>query len=308
MSMAPVSIGAANARSTPLGVTRLDHALALAARKGAWIERLAEHSTCGARHAILVQTAGASRPLAHLATRVFEALRREGAIARMDSDTRWQLSEKGRVALRRLKSRRGDPSAPDGRATGCAPTEPAGATVSAVDSPLAWLRRRTDKHGRPWLDGAQFEAGERLGADFAFAELGPRVTMSWSRTSIPGSDRGAPDQGGISGRAMAARERVRRAMEAVGPELGSILIDVCSHQRGLEEIEVERGWAKRSAKVVLDLALNALARHYGYLGDAAKEPRGPARVRHWGSDGFRPRITLPGDDGVPPDVADPERE
>lgn len=89
----------------------------------------------------------------------------------------------------------------------------------------------------------------------------------------------------------AAGERVRRALAAVGPEHAGILIDVCCHLKGLEHVERSAGWPKRSAKIVLGIALATLARHYGL----AQRDSGVrvAPVRHWGSDDFRP--TLDGD-------------
>ncbi len=92
-----------------------------------------------------------------------------------------------------------------------------------------------------------------------------------------------------------ARERVRRALTAVGPELAGVLIDVCCHLKGLEEAERAAGWPQRSGKVVLQLALTRLARHYGIDPAVARsEARAPS-VRHWGSDDYRPLFELPAD-------------
>ncbi len=72
-----------------------------------------------------------------------------------------------------------------------------------------------------------------------------------------------------------------------------MLIDVCCHLKGLEEAERAAGWPARAGKVVLQLALTRLARHYG-IGSAteAQAPRAAA-VRHWGSDDYRPLFELP---------------
>jgi hypothetical protein len=81
---------------------------------------------------------------------------------------------------------------------------------------------------------------------------------------------------------VASRQRVRLALEACGPEFAGVLLDVCCFLRGLEDLEHERGWPSRSAKVVLQLALTRLARHYGLERDLPGNRS--AHVRAWLAD------------------------
>lgn len=162
----------------------------------------------------------------------------------------------------------------------------------AEESPLAWLARRRGRDGRPLVDAVQVEAGERLRADFTFGGLQPRTTVDWSAFGGGGpASRRVP--GGatvdLADAALAARERVNRAIAAVGPELAGVLVDVCCFLKGLVAVERERGWPARTAKVVLGLALDRLAAHYG-IEHRAVGPAMSRGVRRWGAPGYRPEI------------------
>ncbi|WP_321341832.1 DUF6456 domain-containing protein [Breoghania sp.] len=168
--------------------------------------------------------------------------------------------------------------------------EPVQVQVDLTESPLAWLAGRKRANGAAWLDTAQIAAGERLRKDYTRAGLMARVTADWSaagggRAKRSGARGGLTD---LNDAALDARERVRRALASVGPELSGVLVDVCCELQGLEAVERRHGWPARSGKLVLQLALSGLARHYGLSGAA----RGPERsgTRHWGSEGYRPRL------------------
>jgi hypothetical protein len=88
---------------------------------------------------------------------------------------------------------------------------------------------------------------------------------------------------------VAARQRVDRALADVGPDFAGILLDFCCFLKGIEEIERERSWPARSAKLVLRLGLASLARHYGLVEAAHGAGRG-GRMVHWGAEDYRPEI------------------
>ena len=137
--------------------------------------------------------------------------------------------------------------------------------VNAAESPLSALRRRGI------VSAVQFEAGEKLRRDYTIGGLTPRMGVDYS----------AP-VGGRSFRAdladtvVAARQRFNQALKAAGPGLCEVLFDVCCYLTALEDCEQRHGWPRGSAKVVLGLALDRLAAHYGMTSAASA-----GRMRSW---------------------------
>ncbi len=125
--------------------------------------------------------------------------------------------------------------------------------INRAESPLARLKFRG------LVDALQFAAGEKLRRDFTLGQLTPRMGVDLTAPVMSGG--GAQDN--LSDIALAARQRFNRALTAVGPGLSDLLFDVCCHLLPLEGAEDRRGWSKRSGRVVLKIALDRLAAHYG---------------------------------------------
>jgi hypothetical protein len=159
------------------------------------------------------------------------------------------------------------------------PAGPATVVVDEAESPLVWLARRKGRNGRTLIEPTQLQAGERLRADFTRAHLMPHITSNWSASVADGRRAVGPEA--FTEAVIAARQCVRHALDAVGPEFSGLLVDVCCFLKSLADVESERRWPPRSAKVVLQLGLDRLARHYG-LGALARG-RGKG-VRTWLAD------------------------
>jgi len=217
----------------------------------------------------------AGRPVADGA--VLDRLRRDGLVAGEGS----AITGTGRALLRRALSEGEAFRAQHGAVVRTRLPDGEAAAVDLAESPLGWLKRRGA------LDEAAFAAGERLRRDFTKGQLMPSVTSNWSVVLRTGG-RGGAGAGDLADAAVAARGRVAAALAAVGPEFADVLVDVCCFLKGLAEVERGHEWPARSGKVILRLALAALARHYGISAVAQGPTRG--HVRHWGAEGFRPGI------------------
>lgn len=218
---------------------------------------------------------------------VLAALAREGLVCRSSRGVR--LSAEGRAAARREASAV-DPFQGQHRELDTIILDTVAgqhvALVNLSESPLSQLVRRKTKAGEPFLSRSEFAAGERLRSDYTRGQIMPRMGANWV-ASVSSGKRGAG--GGVvdlTDAALAARQRVDLAIEAVGPELSGVLIDVCCFLKGLELVEAERNWPVRSAKIVLKSALGVLARHYN---PGAGSHRG-RRVLHWGAEDYRPKL------------------
>lgn len=131
------------------------------------------------------------------------------------------------------------------------------------ESPIAVLGRRRDKDGKPFLEPELVQAAERLREDFELAQMGPRTAQNWDRFLTGGGDRGGfRSDAGMAEGPSRARDRVGAALRDLGPGLGDVVLRVCCFLEGIETAERRMGWAARSGKIVLRIALMRLRRHY----------------------------------------------
>lgn len=210
-----------------------------------------------------------------------EFLRRDWIKARTRGSTsvRYRITDTGRSFLRRslAEERRGP-----GMAEGPTPFQaqhmemgeklfadkltgkPEARQVNLGESPVGWLARRKGPDGKAFLTIEEVDAAEKLRTDFEMAQIGPSVAQDWRKFLTPG-DRlaGTPIAGTPGDGAMMARDRVMKALTELGPGLADVALRTCCFLEGLETCERRMGWSARSAKVVLKLALQRLAEHYG---------------------------------------------
>lgn len=138
-------------------------------------------------------------------------------------------------------------------------------TANLGESPIAWLARRKDVSGRPWLTPAEAAAGERLRAEAEAAMCGASLTMRWDALPRAGSGGAAWGAGRAEpgDRALSAARRVEAALAAAGPRLRPILNRICVHGDSLKLAETGLGLRRRQGKTLLKQGLQALAEHYG---------------------------------------------
>lgn len=138
--------------------------------------------------------------------------------------------------------------------------------VNIADSPLLWLYRQRDEHGKRFLSSIEFAAGEKLRQDYACSAMGRMSASNWTRVrqgkSAARSAAGAED---ANASILDAKQRVMSALASAGPVLDRVLFRTLICQQGLTPMEQEQKWPRRSAKVVLKIALARLARHYGLV-------------------------------------------
>lgn len=141
---------------------------------------------------------------------------------------------------------------------------------NAAESPICALGRKLDRDGKPYLAQDLVRVAERLREDFELAQMGPRVSQNWERF-LTGGDRGGFGSGpALAEGPRAARDRVADALRDLGPGLGDVVLRVCCFLEGIEATERRLGWAARSGKIVLRIALQRLKRHYDAGGARAR--------------------------------------
>ncbi len=126
-------------------------------------------------------------------------------------------------------------------------------------SAVAWLARRRDADGRPWLGAAEVAAAARLGLDAETAARGPSRTLRWD--ALPRAGGGSALRAEPGDPAMAAGRRVEAALAACGAARPMVEA-ICLRASALQAAERDLGLRRREGKQLLRAGLVALAGHY----------------------------------------------
>ncbi|MGI9392265.1 MAG: DUF6456 domain-containing protein, partial [Parvibaculales bacterium] len=127
-------------------------------------------------------------------------------------------------------------------------------------TPLRWLY-----HRRNFISEHEYRAGELLYNDYEKSRNRTRLTTNWHEAILENKKRAIyvnpTERASLS--SLAAKEQFEQALDAVGYGLGDIMVAVCCEQSGLEETERRFSLPRRSAKIILKIALQQLAIFYG---------------------------------------------
>lgn len=212
------------------------------------------------------------------------AVERRDLVARLNRDRAVQLAAEGVLMLTPemgvagprasawLAAQRGPERAQEAAAADVVPV----ALVSLEESPLARLAAGREGEA-PFLLAHQVAAGERVRRLVERARLSPRLTMSYDPARAGGgAAMGAAD---ISDSAVDARRKLDDIARLLPPDCRGVVFDVCGLLKGLQVVETERGWPRRSAKMVLRIGLEQLATHWGLAPEARGRDSG--KVAGW---------------------------
>ena len=159
-----------------------------------------------------------------------------------------------------------------------------GRQINLGESPLS----RLVVCERAFLEPHHIEAAERVRALVDRALLQPRTTMNYS-SATGGGKRNGHHAADIPDMAIDARRILDDIHRKLPAECAGVVIDVCGWLKGLQEVERDRGWPRRSAKLVLRIGLEQLAQHFGLGPYAVRKTR--VSERSW-MEGERPAMRI----------------
>lgn len=162
------------------------------------------------------------------------------------------------------------------------------------ESPLSRLSCLRMPDGKPYIGVHELAAGEKLRRDFEKSCMTAKTTARYDASSVSGDRHWQMSDNAmarLSDAAIDARQRLHKALDAVGPELSSILYHVCCMAGGIEQAEQRLELPRRTGKIILVLALTRLARHYGLK--PGLNHAGPGHIGQWAVADFKPTIVPP---------------
>lgn len=133
-----------------------------------------------------------------------------------------------------------------------------GIACNLAEGPLGGLA--TSKKGRPaFLSPHHLLQAGKIQALVLRSQMMQRTTMSYDPTRIGTSKNSGVDGKDLADSAIDAKKKLYKKLSALPADCAGVVLDVCGFQKGLQLIETERRWPRRSAKLILRIGLEQLA-------------------------------------------------
>lgn len=110
--------------------------------------------------------------------------------------------------------------------------------------------------------------------------------MSYAHEHVADGGEGRSTALDLSDMSLDARRQIDGIFRALPKDCAGVIMDFCGFEKGLQQIERERGWPRRSAKLVLRIGLEQLAEYFGLMPKAVGQGRGGLST--WRPHGTRP--------------------
>jgi len=160
-----------------------------------------------------------------------------------------------------------------------------GLCLNLRESALRILATKTK--GKPaFLLPHHLAAANRIHMLLMRTQMIQRTTMSYDPGRVGGKNSGSFVAHDLADSAVDAKKQLFKLLEMLPADCAGVIMDVCGFQKGLQLIEAERQWPRRSAKLILRIGLEQLAVQFGlsYVATGVKS----TEPRSWMQPGSRP--------------------
>ena len=167
---------------------------------------------------------------------------------------------------------------------------PSGQHLNINEGPLLQLSHA--RNNKPaFLAPHHLLAAGKIQQLMARCQMVQRTTLSYDPTRTGKADKSLNSAHELGDNALDARRKLNACLETLPADCAGVVMDVCGYQKGLQLIETERNWPRRSAKLILRIGLEQVCLHFGI--DFSAQGKEGVRTRKWMQAGTRPRSFLP---------------
>ncbi len=159
-----------------------------------------------------------------------------------------------------------------------------GIALNMLEGPVLALSK-TKKGQGAFLAQHHMLAATRVQSLVLRSQMMQRTTMSYDPTRVGGKNCGGSLGADLSLSAIDARKALSEMLGCLPADCAGVVMDVCGFQKGLQLIETERRWPRRSAKLILRIGLEQLAHKMGYE-TVATGANSKRKINSWMQAGF----------------------